>query len=142
MTVLVMWIFFIWLRKIITHHIDPSELISFMTPEIRFVDGYCLEECNLCSRVCPTGCITIFSPEAKRKIIMGRAEIILPGCLVINNIECNRCKVSCWYNAIKFDYSVELSKTIPIIDERICVGCGACAVICPPITIKMIPGPS
>ncbi|MGQ9620349.1 MAG: 4Fe-4S binding protein [Bacteroidales bacterium] len=124
---------------IIVHRINPSDLLSFMTPEVRFESGYCLEECNLCSKVCSTGSITLFSPEAKREIIMGKAEIIISDCLLLKNIECNRCKASCCYQAIEFNFSDDLSKTIPVIDKVICVGCGACAVICPLRTIKIIP---
>ncbi|NLN31388.1 MAG: 4Fe-4S binding protein [Bacteroidales bacterium] len=40
--------------------------LAWMTPVIRFEDGYCLETCNVCSRVCPTGAIELFPPEAKK----------------------------------------------------------------------------
>jgi ferredoxin-type protein NapF len=124
---------------IIVHRTDPGDLLSFMTPEVRFESGYCLEECNLCSRVCPTGSITLFSTGAKRQIIMGKAEIILRNCLILNNTECNKCKVSCRYDAITIKPEGDLPQAVPVLDYERCVGCGACAVICPPRTIVMKP---
>ena len=125
--------------KIITHHSDPFDLLSWMTPEVNFNSGYCLEMCNLCSRVCPSGSITLFSPEAKKQIFMGSAEIIYSDCLLAKNSECDRCKAACRYDSITIEPSGELIQMKPVIKSEKCVGCGACAVICPARTIKMIP---
>jgi ferredoxin-type protein NapF len=124
---------------IIVHRINNNDLLSFMTPEVQFESGYCLEDCNLCSRVCPTGSITLFSTEAKSQIIMGKAEIILHNCLLLHNTECNKCKVSCRYEAITIKPEGDLPQAVPVLELERCVGCGACAVICPPRTISMIP---
>ena len=125
--------------KIITHHTGPDNLLAWMTPEVTFEKGYCLETCNLCGRVCPSGAINLFSVEAKSEIFMATAEIHLEDCLLTNNAECDRCKVSCKYDALEI---VPVKQTIlmkpEIITEK-CVGCGACAVICPVLTIEMKP---
>lgn len=125
--------------KILHHHIDSSRLISLMTPEVRFINGYCLEDCNLCSKVCPSGSISLFSPGDKKKIIMGKAEIEFDKCWLSNNRECNRCEVSCRYDAIAIGLGEEGSEALPLIDQKLCTGCGACVVICPPGAIKLIP---
>lgn len=125
--------------RIIVHRINNNDLLSFMTPEVRFENGYCLEDCNLCGRVCPTGSITLFSTDAKSQIIMGKAEIIHPECLLLNNKECNKCKESCRYEAISIKRVSGLPQAVPVLDLECCVGCGACAVICPSRTITMIP---
>jgi NAD-dependent dihydropyrimidine dehydrogenase PreA subunit len=110
-----------------------------MTPEISYKSGYCLEECNLCGRVCPTGAITLFDPEAKNLLFMGSADIRLENCLIVNNKECIRCKESCKYNAIKFISGRNILNMIPEVDRRKCVGCGACMVICPKNCITVNP---
>ena len=129
--------------NILSHHFDTSDLFSLMTPEVRFTKGYCIEQCNLCSRVCPSGSITLFSSEAKSRIIMGKAEIVMEKCLLLNNRECNRCVESCWYKAVECEHSPTLyNMVVPVIDSDKCVGCGACAVVCPPAAIEMIPARS
>lgn len=125
--------------KILHHHIDTKGLLSFMTPEVRFTSGYCLEDCSLCSQVCPSGSISLFSPEDKKKIIMGKAEIDLDKCWLSNNRECNRCEVSCRYDALAIGAGEEGGEALPIIDQKLCTGCGACVVICPARAIKLIP---
>ena len=124
---------------IITPHTDPGNILGWMTPEITFKDGYCLETCNLCSRVCPTGAITLFSVEAKSQLFMGRAEVHLENCLLLNNTECVKCKESCKYEAIEFVAEDSFLNVIPVVDTRKCVGCGACAVICPESCIVINP---
>ncbi len=123
---------------IITRNSDTANLMSFMTPVISFTDGYCLETCNKCGMVCPTGSIAGFSISQKKDIFIGKAVIRLNGCLLLNNKDCNRCKVSCSYNAIEYKYSEELMATIPVVKMEQCTGCGACYVMCPPGVIDII----
>lgn len=112
----------------VTHTSFP---LSFMTPGLKFEKGYCLETCNLCSRVCPTGAIALFSVEAKNRLFIGYAEIKLENCLLLNNKECVRCKESCKYESIEFVSAGSILNVIPVISMDTCVGCGACAVVCP-----------
>jgi len=110
---------------------DTSYPLAWMTPGLKFINGYCLETCNLCSRVCPTGAITLFSVEAKRELFIGTAEIELKNCLLVNNKECVKCKESCKYESIEFAVSGNILNPVPLINKKTCVGCGACAVVCP-----------
>ena len=123
---------------IITRNSDTRNILSFMTPVISFVNGYCIENCNNCGSVCPTGSIANFSISKKKNIILGKAEIRLDECLLLNNAECNRCKASCGYNAIEYKYSEELMATTPVVKMEQCTGCGACQVMCPPGVIEVI----
>jgi len=125
--------------KIITHHADYNDITSWMTPEIEFINGYCLETCNLCSTVCPTGSITQFSVKTKDRIFMGSAELNYSNCLLAHNKECDRCLAACKYDAVKIVPASRPLLMTPEIDQKKCVGCGACAVICPTSAINMTP---
>ena len=124
---------------IIRPQTDFNNILGWMTPEIYFKSGYCLETCNLCSQVCPSGSITHFSIEAKGQLFMGTAEVKLENCLLVNNKECVRCKESCKYEAIEFVSQDSLLNVIPLVKSQKCVGCGACEVVCPAGCIEVKP---
>jgi ferredoxin len=116
---------------IIVPNTDFNNILAWMTPKISFKSGYCLETCNLCSRVCPGGSITLFSVKAKGQLFMGTAEVHLENCLLLNNKECVRCRESCKFDAIEFIAEESILNVTPVVNTRKCVGCGACEVICP-----------
>lgn len=116
---------------IITPHTGNTNILTWLTPEIRFTSGYCLETCNLCSRICPSGAIKLFSVKAKAQLFMGTAVVRLDDCLLLKNKECIKCKESCKFDAIEFVPRGSFLNMIPVVDEKKCVGCGACGVICP-----------
>ncbi|MCK3682880.1 4Fe-4S binding protein [Maribellus sp. YY47] len=122
--------------SILIHHKDAEDAVSWMIPEISFEKGYCLEDCNLCSQVCPSGAITLFDTEAKGMLKIGLAEILPQNCLLTQNKECDRCKVACKYNAIKIDIHGPYD-ALPVINHDKCNGCGACFVICPAEAVRM-----
>ena len=124
---------------LLTHQATLSGTFDWMVPEARFEKGYCLEKCNLCGTVCPSGAISPFSVGAKGAIRMGSAKVHLSHCLLTRNRECDRCKKACSYHALTI---IPLSGSLlmePVVDCKSCVGCGACAVICPTGAIEMIP---
>lgn len=125
---------------IIIHQTRLTHPTALMTPEVTFRNhGYCLEECNLCSKVCPSGAITLFDIRAKSRLKMGTAIIHPENCLLIRFEECDGCHAICSYKAIDFvrlDSSIQM---IPVTNADKCTGCGACAAICPTETIEMIP---
>ena len=124
---------------IITPQTDFTSPFSWMTPEISFKSGYCLETCSRCSQVCPSGAITLFDVRAKNRLFMGTAEADLENCLVVNNRECVRCVESCKYDAIKFVSGHSVLNVIPVVLNQKCVGCGACEVVCPKSCIVIKP---
>jgi ferredoxin len=123
---------------IIVPHTDFNDILSWMTPEISFRSGYCLETCNLCSKVCPSGAIMLFSVSAKSQLFIGSAVINLENCLLANGKECVKCKESCKYDALSFVSQENILKVNPVVDLIKCVGCGACAVVCPAGCISVI----
>lgn len=125
--------------KILKHRQDANDPTSWMVPEMTFRNGYCIETCNQCGVVCPSGSITLFSVDAKKEIPIGLAEVELSDCLLIKNKECDKCKSVCAYDAVSYQKLEDTLLTKPIIDGKKCVGCGACAVVCPEATIRMIP---
>lgn len=124
---------------ILEHRAERADYSSWLVPEVRFSEGYCLENCNKCSQVCPSGSITLFSPEAKKQLFMGLAVLHPENCLLLKNTECDRCKTACPYDAITIRPVSESVQSLPVIDNDKCVGCGACAIICPAETIAIRP---
>lgn len=124
---------------ILKQHMDPQYLFSILVPEISFSDGYCLEYCNTCSQVCPSGSITLFDKDAKKQLFIGFAEIEIENCLLSKNSECDRCKAACSYDAIQIEAREGAFQMQPVVKRDTCVGCGACEVICPPRVIKIVP---
>jgi len=105
---------------------------GLLTPVIKFNDSYCLENCNLCSVVCPSGSITLFSIEAKKMLRIGQMEVNQDTCLLMKLKECGICKNACHYKAIDIvDVAINSLQMRPAINEFNCNGCGACAAICP-----------
>jgi ferredoxin-type protein NapF len=125
--------------EILTHHTDTQHILSWMVPEIRYNNGYCLEKCNRCSQVCPSGSITLFSKDVKNQLVIGMAEIEPDNCLLSKNRECDRCKAACSYDAITIEPGKEGILMLPVVSQERCVGCGACEVICPPGVIEIVP---
>lgn len=113
--------------------------LGLLTPIVEFENGYCLETCNACSVVCPSGAISLFSVHAKSQLVMGKAEVNKNDCLLFNRTECDRCKAVCAYKAILIKEDKDKTLVLPEVDLLKCVGCGACKIICPQncISIKI-----
>ncbi|MDB4582006.1 4Fe-4S binding protein [Draconibacterium sp.] len=126
--------------NIITHYSGKESLTAWMTPEVTFKNGgYCKQDCNLCGTVCPSGSISPFTIPAKQTLFMASVEIGLDKCLLTQQTECDRCKAVCSYSAIEIVQTDSFLIMKPVVDFLKCVGCGACAVVCPADTIKMLP---
>jgi formate hydrogenlyase subunit 6/NADH:ubiquinone oxidoreductase subunit I len=123
---------------IIVPETDFNNLARWMTPKISFKSGYCLETCNMCSRVCPSGSITLFDIKAKGQLFIGTAKVQLENCLLVKNKECVRCKESCKYDAIDIVAGNNIFNVTPVVNREKCVGCGACKVVCPTNCIEII----
>lgn len=103
---------------------------GILTPVMVPRKGYCKENCNTCSTVCPTEAITPFEIEDKKTIRIGKAHVLKDKCLAwSHNKYCLICEEYCSYVAIRHERVKDTDA--PIVDENICVGCGQCENICP-----------
>lgn len=121
---------------ILVQDISPDP--EFLSPRAEFIKGYCLETCNNCSKVCPSGAITSFEVAAKSQIIMGLAVVKINDCLLTLLKECDRCKAVCPYDAVEIIDKNNNAIVIPEIISSKCVGCGACKVVCPAACIEIV----
>jgi ferredoxin-type protein NapF len=93
--------------------------------------GPCMEPCDLCGRVCPTSAIQPFTVEEKRHLFLGTASVDRSTCIAWSaDRVCMVCDEACPYDAIHASMSQD-GVARPVVDERICVGCGMCEYVCP-----------
>jgi ferredoxin len=90
--------------------------------------NYCKYDCNICSKVCPTGAIEKISLEQKQKLRIGMAKIDRQKC-----IGCGICSFKCPAKALSLDENRVLQ-----FDGINCIGCGACQVSCPQNAIEVV----
>lgn len=92
--------------------------------------GFCNLNCNLCSEICPSGAITPFTLEEKKRIQVGVAEFVRDNCIVVlQGTACAACSEHCPTKAV--DMVSEGKLKVPKMDQDICIGCGACEHVCP-----------
>ena len=112
-----------------------AELQTFMQPVMSFEKGYCRPECNVCSKVCPTGAIRLLDLVQKSATSVGHAVWRRKNCIVISDdVDCGNCQRHCPSGAITMelsDHTNPRSRKIPVVNKERCLGCGACEYVCP-----------
>ena len=117
-------------HEIIAPDLGEGGFAALLTPRLSFEERYCSEWCRECTRVCPTGAIRELSLEAKRRTALGLAVVNRNTCLAWSqNQSCMICDEYCPYDAI--EGTQVNGQNCPVVDERICAGCGACESQCP-----------
>jgi len=92
--------------------------------------GECAQNCNLCSKVCPTQAIQPFEKDEKQHIFIGTAVIDRSQCIVWNGDKaCLICEEYCSYLAVHFREVDGVRR--PFVNEKKCTGCGKCESACP-----------
>ena len=114
----------------------PSDdLWHLMQPVMSYERGYCRPECTRCSEVCPAGAIKPIQPEVKASTQIGHAVWIKKNCIPLTDgVSCGNCARHCPTGAIEMvleDPDNEESAEIPVVNEAVCIGCGACENLCP-----------
>jgi ferredoxin len=106
-------------------------LNGFLQPRMDYITSFCNFECTLCGEVCPTGAIVPLKKEEKKLLQLGKSNFVKENCIVYTkNTICGACSEHCPTKAVNMvPYKDKL--TIPEVNNKICVGCGACEYACP-----------
>ena len=115
-----------------------TDLKHFMQPEMSFERGYCRPECTRCSELCPAGAITRITKEEKTQYHVGIASVNRTLCVVEKGTECGNCSRHCPSGAIQMVKDEEDGISRPVVNENLCIGCGACENLCPARPISAI----
>lgn len=120
-------------------------LTGVMMPVMDFRRGYCEKDCVRCGEVCPAGAIVRLAKEEKPKTKIGLARLTADWedkCLARKEGHpCALCEKHCPYDAVKVaeENDAKSGKQVrrPVVDPEKCVGCGACAHVCPVSTLEV-----
>lgn len=114
--------------------------------------GYCVRDCTLCGRVCPSGAIRRLSLEGKHATSIGKARFDHNRCIpwsgyknlrtdapVWEDINCAVCEEVCPIPTKAIRFKVVLERVagtereirLPYLVEDLCTGCGFCEYACP-----------
>jgi len=108
--------------------IDGSPIL----PVLNFKDNYCLENCVVCSQVCPTGALQEVRVEEKNNTKMASLKLDLTACqIVAEGLECAICAEICPLHAIEMQRIPDQKYPVPVVNQNLCNGCGKCLFRCP-----------
>lgn len=125
--------------KIIQPDIGAAGISGFMAPAVGFKSGYCLEHCNECTKVCPSGAIQKLDLDKKQKYVIGEAVLNASLCYMVRGVnDCDICVRSCPFEAVQVYWDEESYVAFPFVDKLKCNGCGACERFCPTGNVKAI----
>lgn len=125
-----------------TQVLQPSFLeygfLGMMQPRMDYQTSFCNYECVICSEVCPTGAIEKIFLTDKKLSQLGKAVFIKDNCIVYTEeTACGACAEHCPTKAVDM---LEPHKNLkaPKLNNKICIGCGACEFACPTLPYKAI----
>lgn len=125
--------------RIIHPDTGRAGITGLLAPVVRYETEYCLEECNACTKVCPSGALQDLSLEQKHHHVIGEALLDSSLCFLVQGVnDCDICVRSCPFDAVQVYWDEDLYIAYPVIDPLKCNGCGACEVYCPTGDVKAI----
>jgi ferredoxin len=125
--------------KVLQPSLFEYGLDGMLIPRMNNSAGYCNYECTICSEVCPNEAILPIELEKKKFTQIGKVEFVKDNCVVYTQkTECGACAEHCPTKAVRMELDPEINVRVPITDNNICVGCGACEFACPTIPYKAI----
>lgn len=125
--------------KIIYPDAGGAGIAGFMAPAVRYEKEYCLEECNACTQICPSGALENLSLDRKNRYVIGEARLNPSICYLVRGVnDCDICARSCPFDAVQIYWDEDRYVAYPVVDLLNCNGCGACEAFCPTGNIKAI----
>ncbi len=113
-------------------------LAGMSQPVMNYEAGFCNYDCTVCGDVCPTGAILRTNIQVKRRIQIGTAKLDKDECVVVKNKkDCSACSEHCPTKAVH-TVPYEGTLLLPEVDDKLCIGCGACENVCPVLPKKAI----
>jgi ferredoxin len=105
---------------------------SPILPILNFKDNYCLEDCVVCSELCPTGALEKVREEDKKTTKIASLKLDLTSCqIVAEGLECAICAEICPLHAIEMKRILDQKYPVPVVIQNLCNGCGKCLFRCP-----------
>ena len=106
-------------------------LAGILQPTMNFEHGFCNYHCTLCTEICPANALEKITEEEKKTLQVGHVHYIKENCVVVTDgTDCGACSEHCPTQAVSMQ-PYKNGLRIPVIDQDLCVGCGACEYICP-----------
>lgn len=116
-----------------------TDIGHFLQPQMGYDKGWCRPECTTCSQVCPAGAIRPLKAEEKLTHKIGTAKVNLSLCLAAKDeASCGNCSRHCPVGAVRMVKTDGYHRSIPVVAEAQCIGCGACEYLCPARPISAI----
>ena len=102
-------------------------------PEIKFQSDGC-DFCGDCLTACENEALQ--APAPAPSLAWKHRASIDAHCLSLNGIVCRACGDACDTEAIGFKLQTG-GRAIPILDQKLCNGCGECLTVCPNDSISL-----
>jgi ferredoxin len=101
-------------------------IAGIFQPKMNYTASYCNFDCVICGQVCPTGAILPLDINIKKQVQIGKAYFAKDDCIVVTKKrDCGACSEHCPTKAVKM-VPYEQRLVVPEVDDKICIGCGAC----------------